>query len=149
VRSEDINVCCGGIVGMGETDKDRSALLQQLANLPEHPQSVPINLLVQVENTPLYGTDELDPIEFVRTIAVARIMMPASVVRLSAGRTGMSEEMQALSFLAGANSIFYGDMLLTTPNPEENTDMALFDKLGIIANGEQQALSESKDNAAA
>jgi biotin synthase len=149
VRSEDINVCCGGIVGMGETDKDRAALLQQLANLPEHPQSVPINLLVQVENTPLYGSEELDPIEFVRTIAVARIMMPASVVRLSAGRTGMSEEMQALCFLAGANSIFYGDMLLTTPNPEENTDMALFEKLGIVANGEQQAESELKDIAAA
>jgi len=122
LRAEDINVCCGGIVGMGETDKDRAALLQQLANLPEHPQSVPINLLVQVENTPLYGTEELDPIEFVRTIAVARIMMPASVVRLSAGRTAMSEELQALCFLAGANSIFYGDTLLTTPNPEENRD---------------------------
>ena len=99
VRAEDINVCCGGIIGMGETGKDRAALLQQLANLPEHPQSVPINLLVQVENTPLYGTEELDPIEFVRTIAVARVMMPASVVRLSAGRTAMSEEMQRCVFL--------------------------------------------------
>jgi len=147
LRAEDINVCCGGIIGMGETDKDRAALLQQLANLPEHPQSVPINLLVQVENTPLYGTDELDPIDFVRTIAVARIMMPASVVRLSAGRTAMSEELQALCFLAGANSIFYGDTLLTTPNPDENLDQDLFDKLGIVANGEQQA--ESGDNAAA
>ena len=137
LRAEGINVCCGGIIGMGETELDRAGLLQQLANLPEHPQSVPINLLVQVENTPLYGTDELDPIEFVRTIAVARVMMPASVVRLSAGRTAMSEEMQALCFLAGANSIFYGDTLLTTPNPEENRDMALFDKLGIVANGEQ------------
>jgi biotin synthase len=131
---------------MGETDTDRAALLQQLANLPEHPQSVPINLLVQVENTPLYGTEELDPIEFVRTIAVARVMMPASVVRLSAGRTAMSEEMQALCFLAGANSIFYGDTLLTTPNPEENSDMALFDKLGIVANGEQR---QARDTAAA
>jgi biotin synthase len=149
LRAEDINVCCGGIVGMGEADRDRAALLQQLANLPQHPQSVPINLLVQVENTPLYGTEELDPIEFVRTIAVARIMMPTSVVRLSAGRTAMSEEMQALCFLAGANSIFYGDTLLTTPNPEENTDMALFDKLGIVANGEQQAATESSDTAAA
>jgi biotin synthase len=149
LRAEDINVCCGGIVGMGEADQDRAALLQQLANLPQHPQSVPINLLVQVENTPLYGTEELDPIEFVRTIAVARIMMPASVVRLSAGRTAMSEEMQALCFLAGANSIFYGDTLLTTPNPEENTDMALFDKLGIVANGEQQVAAESSDTAAA
>ena len=147
LRAEDINVCCGGIIGMGETDKDRAALLQQLANLPEHPQSVPINLLVQVENTPLYGTDELDPIDFVRTIAVARIMMPASVVRLSAGRTAMSEELQALCFLAGANSIFYGDMLLTTPNPDENLDQDLFNKLGIVANGEQ--LGESGDNAAA
>ncbi|MDH3537102.1 MAG: biotin synthase BioB, partial [Gammaproteobacteria bacterium] len=113
LRSEDINVCCGGIVGMGETEKDRAALLQQLANLPEHPQSVPINLLVQVENTPLYGTAALEGLEFARTIAVARIMMPASVVRLSAGRTAMSEELQALCFLAGANSIFYGDTLLT------------------------------------
>ncbi|MBT8435527.1 MAG: biotin synthase BioB [Gammaproteobacteria bacterium] len=147
LRAEDINVCCGGIIGMGETDKDRAALLQQLANLPEHPQSVPINLLVRVQNTPLYETDELDPIDFVRTIAVARIMMPASVVRLSAGRTEMSEELQALCFLAGANSIFYGDTLLTTPNPDENLDQDLFHKLGIVANGEQQA--ESGDNAAA
>lgn len=147
LRAEDINVCCGGIIGMGETDKDRAALLQQLANLPEHPQSVPINLLVQVENTPLYGTDELDGLEFVRTIAVARIMMPASVVRLSAGRTAMSEELQALCFLAGANSIFYGDTLLTTPNPEQNEDLELFDKLGIVANGEQAR--ESSGNAAA
>ena len=132
---------------MGETDKDRAALLQQLANLPEHPQSVPINLLVQVENTPLDGPDELDPMVFVRTIAGARIMMPASVVRLSAGRTAMSEELQALCFLAGANSIFYGDTLLTTPNPDENLDQDLFLKLGIVANGEQ--LAESGDNAAA
>jgi len=143
LRAEDINVCCGGIIGMGETGQDRAALLQQLANLPEHPQSVPINLLVQVENTPLYGTEKLDPIEFVRTIAVARVMMPASVVRLSAGRTAMSEEMQALCFLAGANSIFYGDTLLTTPNPAENSDLALFDKLGIVANGEQQRAGDT------
>ncbi|MFT7497254.1 MAG: biotin synthase, partial [Urechidicola sp.] len=135
VRSENINVCCGGIVGMGETDKDRAALLQQLANLPEHPQSVPINLLVQVENTPLYGTEKLDPIEFVRTIAVARIMMPKSAVRLSAGRNDMSDEMQALCFVAGANSIFYGDTLLTTPNPDENKDLELFERLGINASG--------------
>jgi len=137
LRAEGVNVCCGGIVGMGESDTDRAAFLQQLANLPEHPQSVPINLLVQVENTPLYGTDELDPIEFVRTIAVARILMPASVVRLSAGRTEMNEATQALCFLAGANSIFYGDTLLTTPNPEQNEDLSLFDRLGIVANGEQ------------
>ena len=139
LREEDINVCCGGIIGMGESEKDRAALLQQLANLPEHPQSVPINLLVQVENTPLYGTEALDGIEFARTVAVARILMPQSVVRLSAGRTDMSDELQALCFLAGANSIFYGETLLTTPNPEQNLDQALFDKLGIVANGEQQA----------
>jgi biotin synthase len=147
VRSENINVCCGGIVGMGETDKDRAALLQQLANLPEHPQSVPINLLVQVENTPLYGTEKLDPIEFVRTIAVARIMMPKSAVRLSAGRNDMSDEMQALCFVAGANSIFYGDTLLTTPNPDENKDLALFEKLGINASG--RLVEDSSEIAAA
>ena len=140
LRAEGINVCCGGIVGMGESERDRAALLQQLANLPEHPESVPINLLVQVENTPLYGTEELDPIEFVRTIAVARILMPSSVVRLSAGRTSMSEATQALCFLAGANSIFYGDTLLTTPNPDQNQDLELFERLGIVANGEQQRL---------
>ena len=147
LRAEDINVCCGGIIGMGETEKDRAALLQQLANLPEHPQSVPINLLVQVENTPLYGTEELDGIEFVRSIAVARIMMPKSVVRLSAGRTAMSEELQALCFLAGANSIFYGDTLLTTPNPDKNEDLDLFARLGIVANGEQR--DQADDHAAA
>ncbi len=147
LRAENINVCCGGIIGMGETELDRAALLQQLANLPEHPQSVPINLLVQVENTPLYGTEELDGIDFVRTIAVARIMMPKSVVRLSAGRTAMSDELQALCFLAGANSIFYGDTLLTTPNPEQNEDMKLFDRLGIVANGEQSAAAGGKSAA--
>ena len=144
VRAENINVCCGGIIGMGETELDRAALLQQLANLPEHPQSVPVNLLVQVENTPLHGTDALDPIEFVRTIAVARIMMPKSTVRLSAGRNDMREELQALCFLAGANSIFYGEKLLTTANPDENKDMALFDRLGIKpATAQQQPVSET------
>jgi biotin synthase len=144
LRAENINVCCGGIVGMGESDQDRAALLQQLANLPQHPQSVPINLLVQVENTPLYGTEALDPIDFVRTIAVARVIMPKSTVRLSAGRNDMSEEMQALCFLAGANSIFYGEKLLTTPNPSENRDLELFEKLGIRANGElEQGESET------
>jgi biotin synthase len=144
VRAENINVCCGGIVGMGESDLDRAGLLQQLANLPQHPQSVPINLLVQVENTPLYGTEALDPIDFVRTIAVARVIMPKSTVRLSAGRNDMSEEMQALCFLAGANSIFYGEKLLTTPNPSENRDLELFEKLGIRANGElEQGESET------
>ncbi|MCP4188257.1 MAG: biotin synthase BioB [Gammaproteobacteria bacterium] len=143
VRAENINVCSGGIVGMGETVLDRAALLQQLANLPQHPQSVPINLLVQVENTPLHGTEVLDPIEFVRTIAVARVIMPKSNVRLSAGRKDMSEEMQALCFLAGANSIFYGDRLLTTPNADENSDLKLFDKLGVKPNAEQHQSSET------
>ncbi|MCZ6470645.1 MAG: biotin synthase BioB, partial [Gammaproteobacteria bacterium] len=147
VRAENINVCSGGIIGMGETHDDRAGLLQQLANLPEHPQSVPINLLVQVENTPLYGTEQLDPIEFARTIAVARIIMPKSTVRLSAGRNDMSEEMQALCFLAGANSIFYGDKLLTTPNPDENRDLELFEKLGI--NASDKLRSDTSDTAAA
>jgi biotin synthase len=131
VRNANINVCSGGILGMGEQRNDRVSLLQQLANLPRHPESVPINMLVQVEGTPLYGVDKLDPLEFVRTIAVARILMPKSYVRLSAGRTDMSDETQALCFLAGANSIFYGDRLLTTDNPDENHDQQLFDKLGI------------------
>lgn len=133
VREAGMKTCCGGIVGMGENEQDRYGLLQQLANLPEHPHSVPINLLVQVKGTPLHGTKELDPIEFVRTIATARILMPRSVVRLSAGRTQMSDEMQALCFHAGANSIFYGDTLLTTENPQANQDMALFERLGIAA----------------
>jgi biotin synthase len=133
VRNAGLNVCCGGIVGMGESRADRAGMLAQLANLPEHPQSVPINNLVQVEGTPLHGIDPIDSLEFVRTIAVARIMMPASVVRLSAGRTEMSDEMQALCFFAGANSIFYGDKLLTTDNPEAARDMALLERLGLKA----------------
>jgi biotin synthase len=131
VREVGINVCAGGIVGMGETLRDRLGLLQQLANLPEHPQSVPINMLVAVKGTPLENTEKLDWLQFVRTIATARILMPASYVRLSAGREEMSEEMQALCFNAGANSIFYGEKLLTTGNPETERDMALFAKLGI------------------
>ena len=131
VRNSGINVCSGGIIGMGETSVDRISLLQQLANLPQHPESVPMNMLVQVEGTPLHGVDKLDPLEFVRNIAAARIMMPKSVVRLSAGRSEMSDETQALCFLAGANSIFYGDQLLTTENPDENHDKQLFEKLGI------------------
>ena len=131
VRDSGINVCSGGIVGLGETRLDRVSLLQQLANLPEHPDSVPMNMLVQVEGTPLHGIDKLEPLEFVRSIAIARILMPKSVVRLSAGRSEMSEETQALCFLAGANSIFYGDQLLTTDNPDENHDQQLFAKLGI------------------
>jgi biotin synthase len=133
VRSAGINVCCGGIVGMGESTEDRVGMIVALASLPVHPESVPINMLVQVEGTPLAGTRPLDPLEFVRTIAVARIAMPKSVVRLSAGREDMSEETQALCFLAGANSIFYGPKLLTTPNPERDRDMRLLDKLGLRA----------------
>jgi biotin synthase len=131
VRSADIRVCCGGIVGLGEGAEDRAGLILTLANLPAHPESVPINLLVRVEGTPLAEQGPLDPIEFVRTSAVARITLPRSVVRLSAGREDMSEEMQALCFLAGANSIFYGPKLLTTPNPDRDRDAGLFDKLGL------------------
>ena len=131
VRDAGMKVCCGGILGMGESANDRSALLMQLANLPEHPQSVPINMLVKVAGTPLENVDDLDAFEFIRTIAVARIMLPQSHVRLSAGRSRMNEQMQALCFFAGANSIFYGDKLLTTDNPEADADMQLFAKLGI------------------
>ena len=131
VRAAGIHVCCGGIVGMGEGLEDRVGMIATLANLPVHPESVPINMLVQVEGTPLADVAKLDPLDFVRTIAVARITMPASMVRLSAGREDMSEETQALCFLAGANSIFYGPKLLTTPNPERDRDMALLDRLGL------------------
>ena len=131
VRNAGIHLCCGGIVGMGESREDRAGLLQQLANLPEHPKSVPINNLVRVEGTPLHDTEPLSPLEFVRCIAVARILMPASVIRLSAGRTDMSEETQALCFLAGAGSIFCGDQLLTTPNPSFDEDMEMFRDLGL------------------
>ena len=134
VRSAGINVCCGGIVGMGEGLEDRAGMIATLASLPQHPESVPINMLVQVEGTPLAAkVGKLDPFEFVRTIAVARICMPMSMVRLSAGREDMSEETQALCFLAGANSIFYGPKLLTTPNPGRDSDLALLDKLGLRA----------------
>jgi len=132
VRNAGLKTCCGGIVGMGESRAQRAGLLQTLANLPEHPQSVPINRLVQVEGTPLDGTALLDPFEFVRTIAVARILMPASMVRLSAGRAEMSDELQALCFFAGANSIFYGEKLLTTGNPDTERDQALFARLGLV-----------------
>jgi biotin synthase len=131
VRAAGIHVCCGGIVGMGETREDRVGMIAALANLPVHPESVPINMLVRVAGTPLADVPPLDPIEFVRTIAVARITMPQSMVRLSAGREAMSEETQALCFLAGANSIFYGPKLLTTPNPEQSRDHALMDRLGL------------------
>jgi biotin synthase len=131
VRDAGLKTCCGGIVGMGETRGQRAGLLQALANLPEHPQSVPINRLVQVEGTPLAGTAELDPFEFVRMIATARIVMPESMVRLSAGRAEMSDELQALCFFAGANSIFYGEKLLTTGNPDVEHDQNLFARLGV------------------
>lgn len=131
VRAAGIKLCCGGIIGMGEDREDRIALLMTLANLPTHPESVPINMLVQVEGTPLHGIAPPDPIEFVRVIAVARILMPTSVIRLSAGRNELSDEMQALCFLAGANSIFYGEKLLTTDNPRFLEDQRLFERLGI------------------
>lgn len=131
VRDAGMNVCCGGIVGMGEDLGDRADLLITLANLPKHPESVPINLLVQVKGTKLAQVEPLDSFEFIRTIAVARVMMPKSFVRLSAGREEMNEEMQALCFFAGANSIFYGEKLLTTANPEAEKDRALFAKLGL------------------
>jgi biotin synthase len=133
VREAGIHVCCGGIVGMGETRADRIGMIAALASLPVHPESVPINMLVRVAGTPLAYEPALDPLEFVRTIAVARITMPRAVVRLSAGREDMSEETQALCFLAGANSIFYGPKLLTTPNPERDRDRELMDKLGLSA----------------
>lgn len=131
VRASGMKICSGGILGMGENREDRVGLLQELANLPQPPESVPINMLVRVEGTPLEGEADFDPIEFVRCIAVARILMPASHVRLSAGREEMTDELQALCFAAGANSIFYGEKLLTTANPDTEKDMTLFSKLGI------------------
>ena len=131
VRSAGIKVCCGGILGMGEEAADRVAMLMTLANLPQHPESVPINLLIPIDGTPLENAPPLDPIAFIRTIALARIMMPRSMVRLSAGRSSMSDELQALCFFAGANSIFMGEMLLTAENPGEDKDAALFSKLGL------------------
>lgn len=144
VRQAGMKVCCGGIVGMGEELQDRAGLLQELANLPEHPESVPINMLVRVPGTPLSEQPELDPFDFIRTIAVARILMPASHVRLSAGREDMNEQTQSLAFLAGANSIFYGEKLLTTPNPEASRDMQLFRRLGI----QPEAYEDSRDEQA-
>lgn len=138
VRNSGMNVCCGGIVGMGESDLDRANLLIQLANMPKHPESVPVNMLVQVEGTPLMGTEQLDPLMFVRTIAVAKIMMPKSRVRLSAGRNEMSDEMQALCF-CGREFDFYGDKLLTTDNPMTNHDLRLFDRLGLRSAGSSYA----------
>lgn len=139
VRDAGIKVCSGGIVGLGETVRDRAGLLVQLANLPKPPESVPINMLVKVKGTPLENNAEVDAFEFIRTIAVARIMMPSSYVRLSAGREQMNEQTQAMCFMAGANSIFYGCKLLTTPNPDEDKDLQLFRKLGL--NPQQTATS--------
>lgn len=133
VRDAGINVCCGGIIGMGESRRERAGLISQLANLNPYPDSVPINNLVAIEGTPLEGTAALDPFEFVRTIAVARITMPKAVVRLSAGREQLDDGLQAMCFLAGANSMFYGDQLLTTSNPQSQKDRALFERLGIRA----------------
>ncbi len=135
VRDAGINVCCGGIVGLGENETDRAGLIAALATLPAHPESVPINLLVKVEGTPLATADEVEPLDFVRMIAAARITMPKSRVRLAAGRENMSDETQALCFLAGANSIFYGERLLTTPNPQATRDRALLDRLGMHTTG--------------
>jgi biotin synthase len=135
VRDAGMNVCCGGIVGMGETARDRAQMLLTLANLPQHPESVPINQLVRVAGTPLAQADDVDPLDFVRTIAAARVMIPKAHVRLSAGRSAMSDELQALAFLAGANSIFYGEKLLTTGNPDVEHDRALLARLGIRAEG--------------
>ncbi|WP_240615476.1 biotin synthase BioB [Alteromonas facilis] len=143
VREAGMNVCSGGIVGMGETADDRSSLLIQLANLPRQPESVPINMLVKVQGTPLDSIEDLEPFEFIRTIAVARIMMPKSYVRLSAGREQMNEQMQSLCFMAGANSIFYGCKLLTTSNPETHEDVLLFKKLGINAHKTREYSDEA------
>ena len=138
VRRAGIKVCCGGIVGMGESQADRAEMLRTLANLKPHPESVPINMLVRVEGTPLAGADDLDGIEFVRTLAAAKVMMPASVIRLSAGREQMTDEMQALCFLAGAGSIFVGEKLLTTANPETDADARLLERLGLEPAGAPQ-----------
>ena len=149
VREAGMKVCCGGIVGMGETRDDRAGLLEELANLQPHPESVPINNLVQVPGTPVDGLPPIDPLEFVRTIAVARIVMPGSMVRLSAGREAMSDELQALCFAAGANSVFYGERLLTTENPQNAHDRALFARLGITPEaGEPGSVHAGKPAAA-
>ncbi|MGB3620973.1 biotin synthase BioB [Ketobacter sp. MCCC 1A13808] len=147
VRDAGMKVCCGGILGLGETARDRAGLLMQLANLPDHPESVPINMLVKIEGTPLADVADLEPFDFVRNIAVARILMPKSFVRLSAGREAMNEQMQSLCFMAGANSIFYGDRLLTTSNPEANSDQKLFAKLGIKPLQIQGASDEANEAA--
>jgi biotin synthase len=148
VRNSGMKVCCGGIVGMGESLRDRAGLMVELANLPHHPESVPINMLVKVEGTPMDHVDDLDPFDFIRSIAVARIMMPESHVRLSAGREAMNEQMQSMCFLAGANSIFYGEKLLTTANPEADADRLLFQKLNIRPEQRNQEHSDDAQQAA-
>ncbi|EIT7137659.1 biotin synthase BioB [Vibrio parahaemolyticus] len=146
VRDAGMRICSGGIIGMGESANDRAGLLVELANLPTHPESVPINMLVKVKGTPLETVDDVDPFDFIRLIAIARIMMPQSAVRLSAGRENMNEQMQALCFMAGANSVFYGCKLLTTPNPSEDKDMMLFKKLGINSQEVSQKPDEIEEN---
>ncbi len=146
VRESGMKVCSGGILGMGETELDRIGLLIQLANMPTQPESVPINMLVKVAGTPMENAEDLDHLIFIRTIAAARIMMPKSHVRLSAGRQAMSDEMQAMTFFAGANSIFYGECLLTTPNPETNKDLQLFKRLGI---NPEQGISDDDETQSA
>tara|TARA_R110002167_G_scaffold29645_11_gene98899 strand:- start:3199 stop:4263 length:1065 start_codon:yes stop_codon:yes gene_type:complete len=147
VRNSGMKVCCGGIMGMGEQLQDRISLLLTLANMPDHPESVPLNMLVKVEGTPLENVEDLEPFDFIRTIAVARILMPKSHVRLSAGRQAMNEQMQALCFMAGANSIFYGEKLLTTDNPETDADRQLFSKLGINPEQREDASDEAHEQA--
>jgi biotin synthase len=142
VRESGMKICSGGILGMGESLDDRANLLIQLANLPEHPESVPINMLVKVAGTPLENAEDIDPFDFIRMLAVARILMPQSHVRLSAGREAMNEQMQALAFFAGANSIFYGDKLLTTANPQADKDMQLFARLGILPEAREEHADE-------
>ncbi|MBD1575441.1 biotin synthase BioB [Vibrio sp. S11_S32] len=146
VRDAGMKICSGGIIGMGESVSDRAGLLVELANLPTQPESVPINMLVKVKGTPMENVDDVEPFDFIRLIAIARIMMPQSAVRLSAGRENMNEQMQALCFMAGANSIFYGCKLLTTPNPEEDTDLQLFQKLGINRQPVQQKPDQQQEN---
>jgi len=145
VREAGMKICCGGIVGMGESENDRAGLLQQLAQMNPHPESVPVNMLVKVQGTPLEHEEDLEPFDFIRTIAVARIVLPHSHVRLSAGREAMNEQMQALAFFAGANSIFYGEKLLTTPNPEASKDRRLFAKLGITPEARNEECSDEAE----
>jgi biotin synthase len=146
VRDAGMKICSGGIIGMGESANDRAGLLVELANLPVHPESVPINMLVKVKGTPLEKVDDVEPFDFIRLIAIARILMPQSAVRLSAGRENMNEQMQTLCFMAGANSVFYGCKLLTTPNPSEDKDMQLFNKLGINSQQVSQKPDEIEEN---